>query len=55
MAAAPWIAAKWIKASTLSTRSIRQALMIMGLLAALQWPVGLLSRRTHGAEAAGAF
>ena len=38
--AAPWIAAKWIKASTLSTRSISQALIIMGLLSALQWPVG---------------
>jgi O-antigen/teichoic acid export membrane protein len=40
MALAPWIAAKWIKASTLPASSVRQALMIMGLLAALQWPVG---------------
>lgn len=39
LTAAPWIAAKWIKASTLSTRDVRQAVMIMGLLVALQWPV----------------
>lgn len=41
LAAAPWIAAKWIKASTLSVGSIRQAVMLMGLMAALQWPVSL--------------
>jgi O-antigen/teichoic acid export membrane protein len=39
MAAAPWIATRWLKASALPTSTIRQALMFMGLLAAFQWPV----------------
>jgi O-antigen/teichoic acid export membrane protein len=48
--ASPWIATHWIKASTIPVRSIRQAVMLMGAVAAFQWPVsfyqgGLLGLR----------
>lgn len=37
--AAPLIASRWIKPVSLSIRAVRQAVMIMGLLAFLQWPL----------------
>ena len=48
--ASPWVAAHWIKASGIPVASVRHALMLMGILAALQWPVsfyqgGLLGLR----------
>lgn len=39
LAASPWIATHWIKASTIPVSSIRQAVMIMGVLTVFQWPV----------------
>ena len=39
VAASPWIATHWIKASTIPARSITRALTLMGVLAAFQWPV----------------
>jgi O-antigen/teichoic acid export membrane protein len=46
----PWLAAHWIKAGSIPVASVRHALMLMGILAALQWPVsfyqgGLLGLR----------
>jgi O-antigen/teichoic acid export membrane protein len=35
----PWLAAHWIKASAIPVASVSHALMLMGILAALQWPV----------------
>jgi O-antigen/teichoic acid export membrane protein len=48
--ASPWVATHWIKASTIPVRNIRQAVTLVGILAALQWPVsfyqgGLLGLR----------
>src|SRR5882724_11477490 len=36
--AAPFIARHWLQASVISEGDVRQALMLMGLLVALQWP-----------------
>jgi O-antigen/teichoic acid export membrane protein len=35
----PWLAAHWIKASSIPALNVRHALMLMGVLAAFQWPV----------------
>ena len=37
--AAPSIAAHWIKAGSLPPRTVRQAVLIMGILSFLQWPI----------------
>jgi O-antigen/teichoic acid export membrane protein len=37
--ASPWVAAHWIKASAIPVARVRHALMLMGVLAAFQWPV----------------
>src|SRR5271168_688009 len=34
-----WVASHWIKANTLPFHSVRQALMLMGILSFFQWPV----------------
>jgi O-antigen/teichoic acid export membrane protein len=39
VAASPWIATHWIKGGAIPVRTIRQALTLMGVLAAFQWPV----------------
>ncbi len=39
LAAAPSIAAHWIKAGAFPTQTVRQAVMIMGILAFFQWPL----------------
>jgi O-antigen/teichoic acid export membrane protein len=39
LAGAPWIASHWIKAGTMPFSSVRQALMLMAVLAVFQWPV----------------
>src|SRR5512143_2314514 len=39
--ASPFIAKYWIKAGSLSTNTIQQAVAIMGLVVALQWPISL--------------
>ena len=38
IAAAPWIARHWVHASKLSPAVVTQAIMIMGLILAFQWP-----------------
>ncbi len=37
--AAPWIATHWVKAQELPVPVVQQAVMIMGLVTALQWPL----------------
>ncbi len=39
--AAPWIATHWIKAGDIPASEVRRAVTIMGVLAALQWPLSL--------------
>lgn len=39
MAGAPLIASHWIKADTIPVSDVKDAVMIMGLLTALQWPL----------------
>lgn len=39
LAAAPWIAAHWIKAGAIPIRNVTQAVMLMAALAVFQWPV----------------
>src|SRR6266403_3735277 len=39
LAAAPVIAAHWIKASAISVRAVSHAVMIMGVLSIFQWPL----------------
>ncbi len=39
IAASPWVATHWIKVGALPIRGVTQALMLMGVLAAFQWPV----------------
>jgi O-antigen/teichoic acid export membrane protein len=39
LAEAPWLATHWIKASTIPVSTVRQALALMAVLTALQWPV----------------
>ena len=39
VALSPWVASHWIKTSSIPVRSIKQALALMGVLAAFQWPV----------------
>jgi len=39
LAAAPWLAMHWIKASAMPVRNVTQAVLLMGVLAVFQWPV----------------
>jgi O-antigen/teichoic acid export membrane protein len=39
MGASTWIATHWIRANVLPLRSIREALLLMGVLAFFQWPL----------------
>jgi O-antigen/teichoic acid export membrane protein len=41
LASSPWIATRWIKTSAIPVRDLKQAVMLMGVLAVLQWPVSL--------------
>lgn len=37
--ASPWVATHWIKAGAMPVGSVKQAVMLMGVLAVFQWPV----------------
>jgi len=50
MAMAPFIANHWIKAGQLSSETIEQALIIMGIAMALQWPAALYSGGLRGLQ-----
>jgi O-antigen/teichoic acid export membrane protein len=39
VAASPWIAVHWIKASSIPVRAVRDAVALMGVLAFFQWPM----------------
>lgn len=39
LTAAPWIAVHWIKAGAIPIRRVTQAVMLMGVLSVLQWPI----------------
>ncbi len=36
----PWVAHEWINNQTLSTNTVKTAVMLMGLMIAIQWPLG---------------
>jgi O-antigen/teichoic acid export membrane protein len=38
MAASPWLATHWIKATAIPVHAVKQAVMLMGVLAVFQWP-----------------
>jgi O-antigen/teichoic acid export membrane protein len=40
---APWIAHEWVNNQTLSTQSVETAVILMGLMIAIQWPLGFYS------------
>lgn len=40
---APWIAHEWINNQTLPTSTVQTAVMLMGLMIAIQWPLGFYS------------
>lgn len=46
----PWIAYDWVKAGELAPATIQQAVMVMGLVIALQWPISLYSGGLLGLE-----
>ena len=39
----PWIAHEWINNQTLPTSTVQTAMMLMGLMIAIQWPLGFYS------------
>jgi len=49
-ALAPLIAGNWVQAKQLSTETIEQAIRLMGLTIALQWPFGLYSGGLSGLQ-----
>lgn len=40
---APWLAHEWINNQTLATQSVETAVILMGLMIAIQWPIGFYS------------
>lgn len=47
---APLIAANWIKANSLPIGVVQQAVMIMGVVSALQWPLGFYQSGLRGLQ-----
>jgi O-antigen/teichoic acid export membrane protein len=39
LTASAWLAVHWVKASAIPVRSVKQAVMLMGVLAFFQWPI----------------
>jgi O-antigen/teichoic acid export membrane protein len=50
VAASPFIAKHWIKAGSLPTGTVQQAVAIMGLVVALQWPISLYGGGLLGSQ-----
>jgi len=48
--AAPFIARHWLQASVISEGDVRQALMLMGLLVAVQWPLSFYGSGLMGLQ-----
>ncbi|WP_443643421.1 oligosaccharide flippase family protein [Candidatus Levibacter sp. Uisw_134_01] len=40
---APWLAHDWVNSQTLSVKSVESSVVIMGLIIAVQWPLGFYS------------
>ena len=47
---APFLSRHWLRDSTLGEASVRQAVMVMGLVVAVQWPVSLYEGGLRGLE-----
>lgn len=50
MALAPWISEHWLQYKELSEQSITHAVMLMGLVLACRWPIGLYQGALFGAQ-----
>lgn len=50
VALAPWIAYHWLQSKQLSAQTISQAVMLMGLVVACRWPIGLYQGALIGAQ-----
>lgn len=50
LALAPFISEYWLKAGQLSPESVAHAVMLMGLVAACRWPIGLYQGALIGAQ-----
>lgn len=47
---APWIAEYWIQSKQLASQTISHAIMLMGLVVACRWPIGLYQGALMGAQ-----
>ena len=47
---APWIAEYWLQSKQLSSQAISHAVMLMGLVVACRWPIGLYQGALIGAQ-----
>ncbi len=50
LALAPWVAEYWLKSKQLSPQTISHAVMLMGLVVACRWPIGLYQGALIGAQ-----
>ena len=50
VALAPWIAEYWLQSKQLSAQTISHAIMLMGLVVACRWPIGLYQGALIGAQ-----
>lgn len=50
LALAPWIAEYWLQSKQLSAQTISHAIMLMGLVVACRWPIGLYQGALIGAQ-----
>ncbi len=50
LAIAPWIAEYWLQSKQLSPQTISHAIMLMGLVVACRWPIGLYQGAVIGAQ-----
>jgi len=50
MMISPWISHNWINSQVLQTDSIQTAVILMGLMIAIQWPIGLYSSGLVGLQ-----
>ena len=50
VAFAPWIASHWLQSKQLSQQTIAHAVMLMGLVVACRWPIGLYQGALIGAQ-----
>ena len=48
--AAPWVVTSWIKVGALPANLVQQAIVMMGIIIAFQWPIGLYNGGLMGLE-----